>query len=95
MTDNWGQRDAIANYEEACKLAADGHEGVRAWFMSAAEGDGGTAFHAGLSEADCPYREDYDGGDYWVSPAGLRQCWLRGWRYAWRAQMVAANGWRV
>ena len=32
MTDNWGQRDAIANYEEACKLAADGHEGVRAWF---------------------------------------------------------------
>jgi len=57
--------------------------------------EGSTAFHAGLSEANCPYREDYDGGDYWVSPAGLRQCWLRGWRYAWRAQMVAANGWRV
>ncbi len=49
---------------------------------------GGDAYLQGFAEADCPYREDYDGGDWWESPAGLRQRWLSAWRYAWRAQAV-------
>lgn len=49
---------------------------------------GGDAYIAGFSENDCPYREDYECGDYWESPAGLRQRWLSEWRYAHRANTL-------
>lgn len=93
MTDYDSRADALATYTEACRLAADGHEGLRRWFMGDApkapiDIGGGDAFRAGFGEEDCPYRDDYDGGDYWASPAGLRHRWLSEWRYAWRANMA-------
>ncbi|MBK8189023.1 MAG: helicase [Vampirovibrionales bacterium] len=35
MTEAWAKDDAMATYHEACRLAADGHEGVREWFGGA------------------------------------------------------------
>lgn len=35
VTEAWAKDDAMATYHEACRLAADGHEGVREWFGGA------------------------------------------------------------
>ena len=32
MTDDFAALDALATYHEACRLAREGHEGVRRWF---------------------------------------------------------------
>jgi Holliday junction resolvasome RuvABC endonuclease subunit len=65
--------------------------------MRGAEAAGRQAYLDGRGEDDCPYRDDFDGGDYWASPAGLRQCWLSGFRLAWRSHLIGlrieATGW--
>lgn len=63
---------------------------MSAEIIARADAAGRQAFLDGLSEADCPHREDNPdpGGDYWTSPAGLRQVWLRSWRTAWRVNQL-------
>ncbi len=43
---------------------------------------GTQAYIDGKSKADCPYPEDYNGGDYWESSAGKRQLWISGFNTA-------------
>ena len=40
---------------------------------------GAQAWHDGKSHEHCPYVDTYESGDYWASPAGLRQRWMRGY----------------
>lgn len=51
-----------------------------------AERQGQAAWEQGKGEDACPWKDEYEGGDFWESPMALRQAWLRGFRlaYMWR-----------
>ncbi|MBK8200657.1 MAG: DNA methyltransferase [Acidobacteria bacterium] len=67
MTEAWAKDDALATYHEACRLAADGHAGVREWFT------GGRRYGAILADPPWSFKSWSDKGKDRCPDAMVRQ----------------------